>query len=462
MVLASMVTALALAAAGGIWTFTQDGGGSHGSANHSSSKTVTDEPKRAGKPKPINGRLLLSLDEPLVPGMRPTAGLWVTDYGFVKTGLAQVTGYGPTGGRKWDLPLDGEVCAASRHATPDGKVALIVRTSKANGEVAIDAGDHCTEVVLLDLGTGRKLWQKQARSGDHTFDFRQVTVGGSTVAAGGPYGGAAWSLNDGRELWKPKPEDTCHDISYGSDGGKLVAMRICDELEDPRYSVQTLRPNGAVASKFLLPRGLKSAYVVSAAPLVITINANDSSGNDVSDLMVIDDSARDGKLRAKISMANGGYVASCVYIIQNCGNLVVNKGSLYVATRAHQTTASGAQGNEIVEFDLSNGQPKGKTASAEGTWLSPVNVDGEGNLIAYQRADADSRNAVMSISPGTFTAIPLLKLPEKSRRSLTGFRSDTDWILWSPNRLYLGRDFIQKPCDKEDPPDYLVEVWGAD
>ncbi|MFI9719637.1 PQQ-binding-like beta-propeller repeat protein [Streptomyces sp. NPDC052396] len=459
MILVSVVTALGLAG-GGVWLFTQGSGNSHSSASHGSGKGSANRPKNSSKPKPVNGRLLLSLAEPSVPAQRPTSGMWVTEQGFVKTGLSKVTGYDPTGGRKWELPLDGEICSASRHATSDNKVALLVRGSKATGDVGISAVDHCTDVVLLDLGTGKKLWQKQARSGDQTVEFRQVAIGGNAVAAGGTRGGAAWSLNDGKELWKPKPEDTCHDDNYGGDGGKLVAMRRCGELEHAQYSVQTLRPNGAVASKFMLPRGIKDAYVVSAAPLIVAVDANDSSGNGVSDLMTIDDSAGDGKLRAKFSMGNGRYAVKCTYDSQSCGNLVVGKESLYLPTSEHQTNQDGIPSNEIVKFDLSNGRVKGKAASPEATWLSPMNMDGEDHLIAYQMSIGDINNAVVSIDPEAFTVTPLLKLSGNSHHSLNRFSPGADWLLWAHNRLYLGRESINKPYDEKHQ-DYLVEVWGA-
>ncbi|MEK8171788.1 hypothetical protein NKH77_27745 [Streptomyces sp. M19] len=68
-----------------------------------------------------------------------------------------------------------------------------------------------------------------------------MALAGGTVAAGGHYGGAAWSL-DGAARWVPDREETCHDTAYAGEGAKLVALHECDEPESAAQRVITLNP----------------------------------------------------------------------------------------------------------------------------------------------------------------------------------------------------------------------------
>ncbi|MEV5511226.1 PQQ-binding-like beta-propeller repeat protein [Streptomyces orinoci] len=460
-VIISAVIAVLLVAGGGVWFFTKDGGKSESSAGSSGGSGggggSTDKP--APRPQSADGKLVFGVEQPKVPDSRDAPGMWITDQVFAKTDLFKVVGYGVTGGQKWEIPLDGEICSASRHVTDDGKTAILVQDKKPTNEKF--SGGRCNEVVAIDLNNGKKLWQKQSQQGDQTITFDQVTVGANIVAAGGIAGGSAWSM-DGKELWKPKPQDDCHDDGYGG-GSKLVAVRRCGDYEHPQMSVQTLKPDGAVASSFKLPNGISDAYVASVDPLVIGVNANDHTGSGVSDFMVVDDSAKDGKLRSKISTENGKYVPRCRDGVDGCRKVVVSKDTLYLPTNDHQTGKAGdvGQTNEVVGFDLSNGQAKGKADGRLSSSMSPVTVDKDGGVIAYQTSSWRYGGQVVRIDPKTFKVDVLLKNPKDSYDTENQILPDYDWVIWTQNRLYLGRTFIHQPDQFAKGKEYLAEVWGA-
>ncbi|MFI9720605.1 hypothetical protein ACIHFE_13250 [Streptomyces sp. NPDC052396] len=459
-VIISAVIAVLLVAGGGVWFFTKDGGKSDNSAGSSGGSGGGSTDKPGPKPQTLDGKLVFGVDQPKVPDSRQAPGMWVTGQVFAKTDLFKVVGYGLTGGQKWEIPLDGEICSASPHVTDDGKTALLVEDKKPTNEKF--SGGRCNEIVVIDLNNGKKLWQKQSQVGDQTITFEQLTVGSGVVAAGGLDGGAAWSL-DGKELWKPKAQDTCKDDGYAG-GDKLIAVRRCGDYAHPQMSVQTLKPDGAVASSFKLPNGIDEANVVSTDPLVVGVNANDHTGSGVSDFMVIDDSAKDGKLRSKISTENGKYVARCTRgKVDGCKKVAVSKDTLYLPTNDHQTGKSGDVGevNEIVGFDLSSGQARGKADGRLSSSMSPIGVDKDGSVIGYQTSSWRYGGQVVRIDPKSFKSDVLLRNPKDSYETENQILPDYDWVTWTQNRLYLGREYIHQPNTFAKGKEYLAEVWGA-
>nr|MDT0526787.1 PQQ-binding-like beta-propeller repeat protein [Streptomyces sp. DSM 41633] len=134
----------------------------------------------------------------------------------VKSGVDAIAAYDPDKGTElWSVPLDGQVCGASRHMTKDYKTAILFKEGKPTKEKKYPA---CNQVGVVDLSTGKLLWNKSvtaATGGDRPVSFDEVTLSGTTVAAGGTSGGAAFKLENGAELWKPKVgADRCYDMGY--------------------------------------------------------------------------------------------------------------------------------------------------------------------------------------------------------------------------------------------------------
>ncbi|WP_344960313.1 PQQ-binding-like beta-propeller repeat protein [Streptomyces thioluteus] len=366
-VVVGAVTAFALLLGGGIWYAAQGGGDdtkndkadtAPDNKGDKGAKGAEQGKKDVGKAQ--EGKFLFGADlVPIKDTSRPAGGMWVTDKVFAKGDLDKVVGYGLTGGKQWEIPLDGDICSAPKHVTADGKTAVLV--AQAPPSDSKPYGGPCNQVVALDLNNGKKLWQKSVKLGDKEVTFAEVTVGGGTVAAGGLGGGAAWSL-DGKELWKPKADDSCRDDGYGG-GNKLVAVQRCGDYERPQMKVQTLDPvTGMPKSSFKVPSGLNYVHVVSTDPLVIGVNAGDHTGNGVSDFMAIDDSGKDGKLRSKIATENGKFVPRCPSTnVEGCYKIAVSKDTFYMPSDDHQTGKAG------------EGRPRQR-----GCGVRPVQRPGEG------------------------------------------------------------------------------------
>ncbi|MFI2076962.1 MULTISPECIES: outer membrane protein assembly factor BamB family protein [Streptomyces] len=465
MIIIAAVVALVLVAGAGFFFLTKGGdkddeakGG--GSNSQDSGKQGADGGKPA--PKTVDGKLLFSVESPKVDDLITVKGMWVSDKAFAKADVYKINGYGLSGGQKWEYPLDGELCWGSKQTSPDGKIALVVKDGKPNAEHKY--GGPCTQVVVLDINTGKKVWQQTVKDGDRDVIFDEVTIGGGTVAAGGIRGGAAWTLADGKELWKPKGGESCRDDGYGG-GSKLVAVRRCGDYGKPQMLVQTVNPqSGAIQSEYKVPAGLSYVHVASTDPLVIAVDAGDSTGSAASDFLVIDDSAKEGKLRSKISTQNGKFTPKCPATdVEGCQKLAVTKDTLYLPTEDHQSGDSQQPGriNEIVGFDLATGQSKGKTDGVPGSTLVPLGLDKDGYPIGYQEPTYRKGGSVVRIDPKTFKTDVLLRNPDSSAETEGRLSPSIHQGLWAQGRLYLGGSYANKPSSYSLGKDYLTMVFGG-
>ncbi|MFF4734920.1 hypothetical protein ACFY2W_03320 [Streptomyces sp. NPDC001262] len=454
--------ALALLAGGGIW-YAVGGSSDNGGTKTDSSQAGGPQGGGGGgkdAPKTIDGKMLFSVDSPQVDDLVSVKGTWVTGQVFAKSDVYKVVGYGLSGGKKYEIPLDGEICWASQQVTSDGKTAVLVKDSKPTPDKKY--GGSCNQVVALDLNNGKKLWQKAAKAGDQPVNFGEVTVGGGTVAAGGTSGGAAWSLSDGKELWTPKAGDDCRDDGYGG-GSKLVAVRRCGDYARPQMQVQTLDPaTGGIKSTYKVPAGLNYVHVVSTDPLVVAVDAGDHTGSAASDFLAIDDSAKEGTLRSKVSTQNGKFTPKCESTnVEGCKKVVVSKDTLYLPTQEHQSGNSQEVGRvtDIVGFGLSDGQSRGKVSGAPGSSITPLSLDRDGYLVAYQDPTYKAGGMVIRIDPKTFKTDVLMKNPVDTIEAERKLSPNYQDVVWSQGRLYMGNGFANKagPLGK----DYLALVFGG-
>lgn len=91
------------------------------------------------------------------------SGSWLTDKVYAKSGIAEVNGYDPAkGSKKWTIKLDGPVCAVTRHVTDDDKTVIIHQPAMPT---KAEPSHGCTQVAVLDLDAGKKVWTKSMRRG---------------------------------------------------------------------------------------------------------------------------------------------------------------------------------------------------------------------------------------------------------------------------------------------------------
>ncbi|MFC9282727.1 PQQ-binding-like beta-propeller repeat protein [Streptomyces collinus] len=467
-IVAAALVVIALIVGGGVWYAKSSGddgkkddtahsSGGTGGKDGSGGTTTGGKEKAPADPA---AKVLFQAPMPKTSDTVVTAGSWLTDQVYAKSGIAQIVGYDPVKGTKlWTVKLPGPVCSAARHVTADGRTAVVFQPKMP----AKNSSAGCSQVAAIDLAKGTKLWTKTVKSADSTINVDNVTVAQHTVAVGSTNGGAAFDIDSGKALWQPKPGDTCYDAGYGG-GAKLVAMRKCGTYGDRQLHVQTIDPaSGKVISDYKMASGIEYASIVSTDPLVVAADVGDSAGDGsgISDYFSVD--GKTGKLLARIPAPGDTYGGRCDGItrIEDCREVVAGGGRLYVPTEEHDGTGKYSKTNEVVAFDLATGKETGQRAEAgDGYLLSPLRMDG-GNLIAYKRPPYDKGGQVVSIDGGSFKSTELLENPatQDVRQAETTMLPDYAEILFGQGRLYMSSVYAHKASSYGK--EYLLLAFGA-
>ncbi|MER6029352.1 PQQ-binding-like beta-propeller repeat protein [Streptomyces sp. NPDC001851] len=463
-IVVAAVVAIALIVAGGIWYAGSSGGDveKHGAASSGGGTGGSGGGTGGGKEKvPADpaAKVLFQVPLPVTDDTTSTVGSWLTDKVYAKSGVAEIAGYDPVKGTKrWTIKLPGPVCAASRHTTADGKTAITYQPKWSTK----NSFAGCTQIAAIDLNAGTKLWTKSVKVGDSPINYDNVTVGQNTVAVGDSEGGAAFDIDSGKPLWLPKQGDECNDVGYGG-GAKLVAVRRCGDIDNPRLHIQTLDPKtGKVISEYKMDPGISEASIVSTDPLVVAAAVGDST--QVSDYFSVDN--KTGRLLAHISAPSDNYAGKCDGItrFEDCHEVVAGNGKLYLPTAEHDGSSSLSQTNEIVSFDLTTGKPTGQRAEAgEDTTISPLRMDGS-NLIAYKAPSYKAGGQIVSIDGGSFKMTKLLVNPaaRSTRESESNILPDSDELLFGGGRLYMGQVYAKRKGLSSIGQEDLVLVFGTD
>ncbi|MET9897999.1 PQQ-binding-like beta-propeller repeat protein [Streptomyces sp. NPDC006446] len=477
LIIVAAVVAVALIVGGGVlYTNTSgkddknnSGGSSGGTGGKGGDAKGGDDKGSGGKEKaPANtsSSLLFQIPAPAVPKgdtSVTTAGSWLTDKVYAKTGVAEINGYDPDSGAKnWTLKLPGPVCQASRHTTDADRTAIIYEPAMPT---KAQPSHGCSQLAAIDLDTGKKLWTRTIKSGDEPINIDNVTVSGNTVAAGSTSGGGAFDISTGKALWAPKTGDSCYDAGYGG-GDKLVAVRKCGEYGSTRQlHIQTIDPKtGKVISEYKMSPGIEYASVVSTDPLVVAADVGDSAGDGsgISDFFSIDN--KTGKLRSKISAPGKTYAARCDGItrIEYCSGLAVGNDKLYIPTEEHDGTGEYSRTNEIVSFDLATGKQTGQRGDAgDGYTITPLRMDGT-SLLAYKRPPYDKGGQIVSIDGTSFKATKLMENPatEATRDAESSMLPEYAEILYGDGHLYMSQVYAGKPSSVDDK-EYLAIAFGT-
>ncbi|MFG3154575.1 PQQ-binding-like beta-propeller repeat protein [Streptomyces sp. NPDC048219] len=471
-IIVAAVVAIALIIGGGVWyanssgkddkkTTADDGKG--GTEEKGGGGTASGSKEKA--PADPTARVLFQVPAPPVTKEQssiPTAGSWLTDKVYAKSGVGEVVGYDPVKGSKlWTVDLPGPVCGASKYVTADNKAAVIYKPAMP----AKNDPQSCTQLALIDLDAGKQVWTKTAKAGDQLITFDNVTISGGTVAAGSNSGGVAWDAATGKLLWSPKTTDSCSDSGYGG-GEKLVAVRRCGSYDAPQLNIQTLDPKtGKVLSEYKMATGIEYAGVVSTNPLVVVADVGDSAGDGsgISDFFSIDNAT--GKLRTRISAPGDDFAASCETIteIENCQGLAVGTDRLYIPTEEHDGSGeSYSQTNEVVAFDLLTGKQTGQRADAGDDYtITPLRMDGD-NVIAYKRTYSKG-DQVVSIDGKSFKQTTLLENPdtEPVQDAEMSMSPEYSEVLYSQGHLYMSEVYASELSGGTSEKEYLAVAFGT-
>ncbi|MES5821956.1 PQQ-binding-like beta-propeller repeat protein [Streptomyces sp. RG80] len=474
-IIVAAVVAIALIIGGGVWYASSSGddgkkddtASSSGGTGGGDQKGGTGGTSSKGDEKvPSNtaSSVLFQVPQPevKVDTTYTVNGSWLTDTVYAKSGVAEVVGYDPDKGTKlWTIKLPGPVCQASRHATEAGLTAIAYEPAMPTKTRT--AG--CSQIAGIDLAAGKKLWTKTAKSGDRLITWDNVTVSANTVAAGSTSGGGAWDIESGKELWAPKPTDSCYDAGYGG-GAKLVAIRKCGAYGERELHIQTIDPaSGKVISEYKMAQGVEYASIVSTEPLVVAAEVGEVDGaQGISDVFAID--SKTGKLRSRITVDPDEYTARCDGItrVEYCFLVTVGNDRIYLPTEERDASGSDySRTNSIVSFDLATGKPTGQRADAgDGYTMTPLRMDG-GNLLAYKRPPYDKGGQIVSIDGGSFKETKLLENPAtKAVRDVeTSLLPEYSEILYHAGRLFMSQVYVSDFGSSSDEKEYLAVAFGT-
>ncbi|QKV97559.1 hypothetical protein HUT19_12250 [Streptomyces sp. NA02950] len=409
----------------------------------------------------VQAKTLGKVSMPKVGKDTNSMGTWVTDKNFVKGEVDKIVGYSLDGATsQWEIPLDGQLCWASRNVTKEDMTAVLFRDGKG-------ADASCTQVALVDLNKGKLAWQKEGSDteGNAGVEFDEVTVGGGTVAAGGTSGGGAWSL-DGTPLWRPKYIADCDDNGYAGGDDKLIAIRGCKEdiASTERLEIQTVNPRTrAVTSSYKLAGKVEYAHVISTAPLVVAVDTGDSdAGTGTTDILTIDDSGKRGKLLGTIDVLAKGYQPDCPATgVEGCTELALDKKSGTIYLSSEVDVDDGGPGERITGIDLKTGKETGKTKMAESRSLIPIQTDQDGSVFAYLGSMYSEGGGVVRIDPKTFDMTTLQKHPDDMKDAESDMDTYGDCtMIYQGKKLYIGDSEASRPTsDSKGRP--LAVVFGA-
>jgi hypothetical protein len=474
-IIVAAVAAIALIVGGGVWYSSSkddgkkddtasSGGGTGGTDDGNGGNGGTTSGGKEKAPADPSAKVLFQVPMPEVKNDSTVvvSGSWLTDKTYAKSGVAEIVGYDrDKGGEQWTIPLAGPVCQASRHVTEDNKTAILYQPAMPT---KADPSHGCSQIALIDLDAGKKLWTKTLKTGDQLISFDNVTISGDTVAVGSSSGGGAFDVS-GKLLWSPKPTDSCYDAGYGG-GEKLVAVRKCGTYGQRQLHIQTIDPkSGKVISEYKMAQGIEYASIASTNPLVVAADVGDSAGDGsgISDFFSIDN--KTGKLRTRISAPGEQFAARCegVTRIEYCTMLAVGNDRLYLPTERHDGSGEYSQTNEIVAFDLATGKQTGQRADAgDGYTITPLRMDG-GNLIAYKRPPYDKGGQVVSIDGGSFKETKLLENPatDSVRDVEAGMSPEYSELLYGDGHLFMSKVYASKRSSSTSEKEYLAVAFGT-
>jgi hypothetical protein len=430
---------------------TGGGGGKGGEDKKGGGEQGPSGPGTEKVPANTSATVSMQLPQPEVPkdDVWSVKGSWLTEDVYAKAGVNEIVGYDPSDGKElWTLPLKGQTCAASPEITKDGIAAVAYEEGKRNKK-----GDHetCSQISAIDLKSGKSLWTETIDEGSSAARIEELTISGSTVAAGSSAGGAAFEISKGDHLWEPTPGDTCQDEGYAG-GEQLVAVRKCGTYGDEKLKIELIdSKTGKAKWTYPVTPGVDNAKIISTRPVVFGQDTQDITATGVTDAFSLDDQ---GKLRAKISLPDGKYDHNCeVNVVHDCSSMAVGNDKLYVPTRQHDGGGDGySQTNEIIAFSLATGKTTGDRADAgEDGEMFPIRMDG-GNVLAYKDGGYNKGAQVVSLNGKTMKETKLLETPsaESVGSAISSMVPKSNELLYGDGKLYLGKELISKPYTKDE------------
>ncbi|MCC5478616.1 outer membrane protein assembly factor BamB family protein [Streptomyces barringtoniae] len=385
---------------------------------------------------------------------------WATDTIVARTLADRIEGYKIEPDPDWDakawtLQLGGHVCAVSRDVTADGRTAVVVEPGRTDNPQA----GVCDEVVMVDLGTGKKLWQEKMPAADAaSIITTNISLTRGVVAIAWGEGSVAYDMDSGKRLWKTLGTSQCRDSAYAG-GGALLALVKCGDSSAPTYRVEKLEPRtGKVLWRYSVSNGLLNIYLPSADPPVIAVEAGDYR---VTDLITLD--PKNGERLATISMNGyaptcGGNVEGFFDAVDKCYGMVVGRDRVFVMSKDTVDLTRKPE-NQITAFDLKTGTAVKRFVGRRFQQVVPVRMNGD-DLIIFRSTDDDVQPATVldwNLRTDKETPYLLFHLPADDEAEL-GNPEDSD-ILYEQGRAFFARRVLAR--DDVHPKDPVLSVIGV-
>ncbi|MGW7824272.1 outer membrane protein assembly factor BamB family protein [Streptomyces puniciscabiei] len=357
--------------------------------------------------------------------------------------------------KAWTLQLGGHVCAVSRDVTADDRTAVVVEPGRTDSP----QNGACDEVVMVDLDTGKKLWQeKTPAAGDASILGTNISLTRGVVAVAWDGGSVAYEMHSGKRLWNTRATSRCHDSAYAG-GRTLLALVKCGDPGDPTYRVEKLEPRtGKTVWRYSVSNGMRSIYLPSADPPVIAVEAGDYR---VTDLITLD--PKSGERLATISMNDydpkcGGDVGGFFDVVDKCYGMVVGRDRVFVMSKDTDDLTRKPE-NQITAFDVRKGTAVTKFVGRLFQQVVPVRMNGDDLIVFRSTMDDVQPAAMVDWNPRTDKETPylLFHLPadDEGRLSDPG-QSD---ILYEKGHAFFARRWLSR--DDVHPKNPVLSVIGV-
>ena len=428
-IIAAAVAVVLIIGTAGYFLINKDDGGKQAGEK----KSTTGGPG-GGKPASTEAKELFKIQSPKVEDDPVSVtGAWATDKVFAKTTVNGIIGMDAASGEQaWKRPLDGEICAVSKHLSESGKTAVIFAETKSSRA-------DCNQIAVIDIDSGKKEWQKKLpQSGYASSSGMDLTISQDVIAAKWIGGSAAFKVSGGRKLWQAEEDKGCADEGFAG-GEKMMAVVKCGSYSDPTLKVQKITPEtGQSTWEFDVPKGVERARIISTDPVVIAVSAGTSTTTDVMTV------GEDEKLKAKISLGDNKFQPGCGTAVESCATAVADKKYVYMPSGSHQGETSST--NEIMAFDFNTGKPAWKSDAGERRNIVPVRMLDD-KLIAYKKPTYDSGGQVIAVDPAQQGKQELyFRNPDDSAQIENNFAgvSLREPPIYENGRLFLHQTLISK------------------
>ncbi|MER6071988.1 PQQ-binding-like beta-propeller repeat protein [Streptomyces sp. NPDC001817] len=381
-----------------VWAWSALGGTPASDRRPTRALQAPDEVRRTVEtaPAPPEGRAVFRYTKTIrqVGATVDASGAWATDRTFAKgyanhiqgIALMPVTKGQGTGRETLKLTFPGPLCAVTRHVSAAGWTAIAFPSRKSDQGGAV--GRPCDRLALIDLDTGRELWQTELGSGDRPATGVNVTLTDGAVVVAWDQGAAAYDMTHGKRLWAHTEPSRCTDSGFAG-GSALLALVRCGEGADSEFRVERIDARtGRTRWTYPVDRGITDAYLVSSRPAVLAVAAGDDLVTDL-----ISSLDEHGRTRARMKLDPEHHTLACDQafsaVVESCRTIVVGDSQAFLATD-----------HGIGAFDLATGKHTKRFTSPTGGRMYPLKTS-DGKLIAYREGGAFSPYAVVSLDPAT-------------------------------------------------------------